>query len=237
MLLITWNCNGAFRKKYENLLDFDADILVIQECEDPALVQDEGFRERAGNFLWTGDSKHKGLGVFAKKDIRLEPLDWGAEHEGVGVKHFLPCRVNGKFDILGVWAHYNNSPTYGYIGQLWKYLQVNKSNFQDIIITGDYNSNAIWDRKSRWWNHSDVVVELREMDIHSAYHIYNKEEHGKETRPTFYLHRNENKPYHIDYLFASAQILNTMEKITVGSYAEWKHLSDHVPVMVTWGDF
>jgi exonuclease III len=33
--ILTWNCNGAFRRKFDALLQFDADIIVIQECEDP----------------------------------------------------------------------------------------------------------------------------------------------------------------------------------------------------------
>ena len=33
MKLITWNCNGTFRKK--NHLFDDYDILIVQECENP----------------------------------------------------------------------------------------------------------------------------------------------------------------------------------------------------------
>jgi exonuclease III len=41
MKITTWNCNGAFRKKYHLLEDFGADILVIQECEDHAQIGGE----------------------------------------------------------------------------------------------------------------------------------------------------------------------------------------------------
>jgi exonuclease III len=43
MKIITWNCNGAFRKKFESLVSIDADILVIQECEDPAESKDKKY--------------------------------------------------------------------------------------------------------------------------------------------------------------------------------------------------
>jgi len=89
--------------------------------------------------------------------------------------------------LLAVWTHNNYSSNFGYIGQLWKYLQVNKSNLKKCLILGDFNSNVFWDKSHRWWNHSDVVKELKEVGIESLYHNYWNEEQGKETRPTLFI--------------------------------------------------
>jgi endonuclease/exonuclease/phosphatase family metal-dependent hydrolase len=68
---------------------------------------------------------------------------------------------------------------------------------------------------------------LAERGIHSAYHTYFKEEHGEETRPTFYLYKNKAKPYHIDYCFVSDKF--TVETVKVVDV----DCSDHSPVIIT----
>ncbi len=40
MKIVSWHCNGAFRKKYSILFEkIPADIYVIQECENPQKFQ------------------------------------------------------------------------------------------------------------------------------------------------------------------------------------------------------
>ena len=231
MKIITWNCNGAFRKKFEHITDFNADIYIIQECENPAESIDKKYQEWSENYIWIGDNKNKGLGIFATNHIKLKKLNWTNSYKDHIVKHFLPCSINEKFELVGVWTHKNNSPNFGYIGQLWKYLQVNKEKFTNVIIAGDFNSNKIWDQWDRWWNHSDVVKELKEIGIESLYHKFSNEDQGKETKPTFHLQKNKNKPYHIDYCFASKNIYNKFQKIEIGSYENWIKYSDHLPMI------
>lgn len=232
MKIVTWNCNGALRKKFGRLSELNADIYIVQECEDPMLSNDKHYKEWASNYLWIGDSKNKGVAIFAKAEVNLEELSWSSEYKDHNVKYFLPCRVNNEFNILCVWTHQNNSPNFGYIGQFWKYMKINKDKFQNIIIAGDFNSNAIWDQWDRWWNQTDVVNELKEQAIHSVYHELKSEEQGKELEPTFCLQRKLEKPYHIDYFFCSELILKQVTKFEVGRLQEWIEISDHVPLVM-----
>lgn len=231
MKIVTWNCNGALRNKFEILSNYKADIYIIQECESPEQTQHKEYIHWAKNHLWIGSNKNKGLGIFAAEHISIDPLSWSNVYDGHAVKYFLPCLVNKNFQLLGVWTHQNNSPTFGYIGQLWKYLQVNKQNLKKVIIAGDLNSNMIWDKWDRWWNHSDVIRDLKELEIESLYHKYTKEEQGKESMPTFFLHRKPAKPYHIDYVFGSREFSNTLTTLEIGNSEQWLKISDHLPIM------
>lgn len=225
MKILTWNCNGAFRRKIDLLKEFEADLLIIQECENPETSKDNKYKRWASNYIWTGENQNKGLAIFADTKVTLTKHDWNLD----GLKYFISCRVNESFNLVAVWCHGDTSD-FQYIGQFWKYLQLNKLKFENCILTGDFNSNAIWDKPLRTWNHSDVVKELRELKIESFYHLAKKEEQGKETTPTLYLQRNLNKPYHIDYIFGSETISCRLKYVTVGQPEKWLEISDRMPV-------
>ena len=134
-------------------------------------------------------------------------------------------------DLLGVWTHRNNSSLFGYIGQFWKYLQINKGNLTSAVLAGDFNSSAIWDSGDRWWNHSDVVEELSGLGIKSVYHQQTGEMHGKESIPTLYFQKKISRPYHIDYVFSPEKFLQRKKKIEIGKVEDWLGLSDHMPIL------
>lgn len=225
--VLSWNCNGAFRRKTHLVDEHEPDLVVIQECEDPAQSTAK-FRDWAGNYIWTGTSKNKGIAVFSRRQRTIEPLDWESDK----LELFLPCRVEG-LTLLGVWTKYANSPNFRYIGQLWKYMQLHREKIKSpgFLICGDFNSNKRWDEWDRWWNHSDVVRELAESDLLSTYHHYFKEPQGEESRPTLYHQRNENKPYHVDYIFGSKDLLNDYS-LSVGESSAWLEHSDHMPLLL-----
>ncbi|MDX5482870.1 MAG: endonuclease/exonuclease/phosphatase family protein, partial [Hymenobacteraceae bacterium] len=216
-------------------LDFRADIYVIQECENPEETLHKEYQEWAKNYLWIGDTKNKGLGTFATPDIELKRLNWSDQYQDHSVKYFLPCTVNQYFDLLAVWTHYNNSPNFGYIGQFWKYLQINKGKLSKTLIAGDFNSNAIWDEWDRWWNHSDVVNELKGIGIDSLYHVFSGQEQGQETVPTLYFQRKLDRPYHINYVFGAQCFNDRLKRYDIGQPDHWLGISDHMPVFCEFG--
>jgi exonuclease III len=228
MRILTWNCNGAFRRKYSLLDQFEADVLVIQECEEPS-VGPTDYLNWASNHLWVGRNKSKGLGIFARKSQSLQGLSW----PNAGMELFLPTLVNESIQIVGVWTQAGQTSQHSYIGQFWHYLQENRHRLDErTIFCGDFNSNTRWDKPKRRWNHSECVRELEACGLLSLYHLALGEAHGEETAPTFYLHRNRLKPYHIDYVFAHQGLFPEQKiDLSVGDPALWLKHSDHMPLL------
>lgn len=240
MKIVTWNCNGALRKKCKYLSRYDADIYVIQESENPGkiLAKDDEYRLFCANSLWIGSNKNKGLGIFAKSNIAIEKLNWNHNFRGRELQWFLPAKINSNFNIVAVWSHHADAVAFPYIGQFWLFMQNNKALFKNSIVCGDFNSNSIWDTWDRWWNHSDCVKELAEINLFSVYHQITGLKHGSEEKKTFYLQRNLEKGYHIDYIFADADLIkNRTTCLECGDFSEWKDKSDHVPILWEFKEF
>lgn len=177
MRIISWNCNGRFRDKFPLIQAYDADVYVIQECENPFVRGNKSYKDFASNFLWTGENPNKGLGIFAKENILLTPQNWPS----YCLRCFLPVRINDVFNLLGVWAC---DP---YIAEYYVYQNINFNRYsRDMIIIGDFNSNVIWDKKHGKRNHSTVVTKLAEIGLVSAYHTTTGEAQGLERRSTFF---------------------------------------------------
>lgn len=220
MRIISWNCNGKFRDKFRDILAVDADIYIIQECENPAECSSAAYRNFAKNYLWTGENKSRGLGVFAKENIHITENQWSK----FCLRNFLSIKVNDSFDLVAVWA------CKPYIEEYYIYQSINITNYSDnTIIIGDFNSNAIWDKKHYTRTHSAVVEQLNTIGICSAYHYQNNEMQGSETQPTFYLYRHFDKGYHIDHCFTAAK---NIQDYRILSNLDWLEKSDHLPIII-----
>lgn len=87
----------------------------------------------------------------------------------------------------------------------------------------------MWDTEHFKRNHSQVVKELKDKGLVSAYHYIFKEEQGKESQKTFYLYRRINKGYHIDHCFINEKMLENYKVLHSTNSLEY---SDHVPIEV-----
>ena len=232
MKIVTWNCNMAFRKKAIFILAEKPDVLIIPECENPEKLIFNKDTMKPTDIYWYGDNPNKGLGIFSYCDYKITPL---ANHDA-SFRYVLPLTIENEHEkiiCLAVWAQKpDKHDNYGI--QIW-----NAINFyadllrnENVIIIGDFNSSAIWDKPNREANHTNIVKLLNELNFESAYHYFHKQEQGSETDPTLYLHRKLDRPYHIDYCFTSKSLTKRLKNVRIGKYDDWKNYSDHIPLTV-----
>jgi exonuclease III len=228
MRILTWNCNGAFRSKFQLLDQFKADVLIIQECENPHQSLPL-YREWAGEHVWIGRLPYKGLGIFARNGHRLQRLHW----PDAGASFFLPVLVDDDLQLVGVWTQSARKTAENYVGQLGLYLLQNLDWFNErTVMAGDFNSNTKLDRPKAKWTHARCAFDLQSGGLVSLYHQSTGEHHGGETCPTFFLHRDRAKPFHIDYAFAHRSlILDRGSQVLIGLPEQWLDHSDHMPLV------
>lgn len=233
MKIIAWNCNMCFRRKAEFIQFYEPDIVVVSECEHPDKLKFNSQTKLPKDVCWYGENKNKGLGVFSYGDYKLQLLK---KHKP-DFKIILPISVTKKefnLTLFAVWANNPLDKKYQYIGQVWKALNHYKSllKSENVILAGDFNSNSVWDKPRREFNHSSVVKLLEKKKIFSVYHEYQNQKQGAELHPTWYMYRHSDKPYHLDYCFASNNLMEKLKRVEIGSYAQWREYSDHMPIMV-----
>ena len=219
MKVVSWNCRGCFRDKCSNTFALNADIYVIQECENPDKYP-TSFAELPFDYVWQGEHDNKGLAIFISRKLSYTINEWPA----YCLRHFISLRINDIFDLVGVWA----GPPY--IEEYYIYQSINIDKYSNnTILIGDFNSNAVWDKEHRSRNHSAVVMQLQNVGIVSAYHYVTGEKHGFESQPTFFLYKHRDKPYHIDYCFLNPDQLRSFKLLDNNI---WIELSDHLPLLV-----
>jgi hypothetical protein len=224
--IVTWNCGMALARKAPSLLALNPDIAVVQECSRNSV--DDLYRHGLSG-LWFGANPNKGLAVFGGKEFTLQAVD-----ELFG-KWVVPVRVQGPldFNLLAIWAcPVGTKRADNYIGQVHRCLMEQRGWFRNapVVVAGDFNSNSQWDENRPGRNHTEVVRLFKSHGLIGAYHTHHGEKQGAETRPTYYFYHHQDKPFHIDHVFVPKGW--RLGAVEVGSFREWGHLSDHVPVVV-----
>jgi exodeoxyribonuclease III len=219
----------TYRKKAEFILKYQPDIAVIPECE--YLGEDKSHQ------LWFGDNHKKGIGIFSYSDFEL------GLHEAYNpsFKYVIPIKVKGPldFNLFAIWAMNDlEDVKKRYIGQVYSAMTHYKALLNEpTVVMGDFNWNVIWDAKSDYplyGTFTDVIKILENRKIRSVYHEYYNEDFGKETKPTLFMYHRQNRPYHVDYCFASSDLV--VSNVEVGNFNDWIGKSDHMPIIITFNN-
>jgi exodeoxyribonuclease III len=230
--IVTWNCARGFAEKSQHIFFGSPDIAVIQECSKKS-TENSAIEGYVGHWVGEKDNLNIGLGVFHTAGWRLRQR---AELRESDPKWIVPFEVNGPVDftLIAVWAcAVKGSARASYVGQIHRALEERPEWFSQgpIVMAGDFNSNAIFDKNRRERNHSSMVEKLGELGMVSAYHSHDGTEHGSEETPTFHLYRRAERPFHLDYVFLPVGWRDGM-KVEIGSHKVWASRSDHCPITV-----
>jgi exonuclease III len=234
MRLITWNCKGALARKQGAIEALAPDILVVPESETLESLNHGLGAGLLRSVEWTGENPNKGLAVLSYGDysLRVHPA-YEPEHRWV-----LPLVVEGPVELtlFAVWT-VPHPRSKLYVQCLFEALETYRSILEStpVVWAGDFNANPVFDKPSQPLKYSDLIARLSESGLSSLYDLQSGEAHGSESRPTFFMHHNAEKSYHIDFIFASRSLIEGGFDLSVGEFAQWQMLSDHMPLVATLG--
>jgi endonuclease/exonuclease/phosphatase family metal-dependent hydrolase len=231
MRIITWNCQGAFRKKFKRIAAFKPDLAVIQECEHP-----ERLRWKDGPApacaAWFGEKPSKGVGVFSWTNLSFGAL----EGYDAGIRYCIPLQIEApyRFRAVAVWAMDHPMGSLSYSAQIYQAVAAYRGFIQaeDTLFLGDFNSSKRTTPRGRIGNHASLTIALEDLWLTSAYHHFFHEKQGQERHGTYFRGRKTDKPGHIDYIYLPTRWLRRLARVQLGDPAVWLADSDHCPVIV-----
>ena len=216
--LATWNCcRGPLDAKLRAAETLGADVLVIQELPRPA---------GRVPFIWFPVRPSLGVAVIARNGFSARRARLPRPLLGA---HAVDVSGPVSFRLLAVWTRAEHRYVQSLAGDL-DTLKASRSR-RPVVLAGDFNSNSIWDRPGRPFDHGRLVRRLRDqLGVVSAYHAWHGVAHGAEPHATHYFLRKRERPYHLDYCFVPESW--PIRGVSVGGEGAWAGLSDHRPVVV-----
>lgn len=230
MRLITWNCRGAFGKKHAAIAALKPDVLVVPEAGQLNNLTNVLGAGKIRSCEWVGDLPTKGLGVISYGDYSLRV------HEAYDPRHrwILPLHVDGPrcFTLFAVWTVKHEET--GYYGTpLFEALETYRDiiGLPNVVWAGDFNQSTVFDSPSDPLHFSHWISKAEEFGFRSIYHLNASVDHGAEPEKTFFLYGHEDKPHHIDFIFAKPPLYESGYEFAVGEHRAWSGSSDHMPLI------
>jgi hypothetical protein len=154
------------------------------------------------NFVteWTGIEGKKGLLVAAKRDYGFNVVAKSDANHLVDVEISTP---SFNYYVTAIWSvppkarDYTKTVCEG-LDQLQRPTNIDRMH----LVLGDFNASKVFDPNDTKANQFGNILERTESrGLKSLWHNAKGEEFGLETHPTFFMHYNEKKPFHIDFIF------------------------------------
>jgi len=193
----------ALHRKKDALLALKPDIAVVCECAQPDILADRATADWIeSDPVWIGDNPNKGLGIFTFNDFsaRLHQPFFPT------LRHIAPVEISGpvELNLLAAWAlnlsggvsrKHQLGPLRRSFTKYRGFLAAER-----VVVAGDLNNNAIWDRPGWRINHMTKVAILEKLGLRSAYHEWTGDPQGGETMPTHYWRdRKKERRSHLSY--------------------------------------
>ncbi len=225
MRIVSWNANYN-NKKRRTLADnislvapLHPDLVVLSETSDEA---NEGSGARI-----VGHSSPV-LAVVPFNGFSIRPLS--PVGNAPPLAGFFDVSGPRHFTLGAIWPiQKKTGPRYASLLTAMLAHFATELSSAPLILTGDFNSNTAVVGQER--SHPKLISRLEQAGLSSAYHHQSGEKHGRETLATFVQGKKSPKRFHIDYCFASSDLLPACT-VAIPQSSAWLGLSDHFPLII-----
>ena len=235
MRLVVWNLCGATDRKWPHLRALRPSLAVLPEvAREPKALRGGGLVPAEAEWHWVGAVASRGLAIatfgatFGAGSVPLQAPASGRWSVGARA---------GRLHAVGVWSCPSAGGAPAYVAEVRRSIEAYTAWLSapgPRILAGDFNIMGTGSTAAAFRR---LVDQLGELGLRSAYHAFYGEPFGAETRATYFHHRHEARPFHIDFCFLSDDLLARVEHVEVGTWAAWVDrssaaVSDHVPLVV-----
>ncbi len=219
MRIISWNCyRGDVDKRVKALSQLEPDVVCLQECCGSVVTN--------GQVVASQRNTQQGIAVWVKEGWAIANSTTNQE-----APHHLKASISGSvsFDAIGIWTHKEPS----YTKSLKATLEANADSIRKnlTILLGDFNSHRKFNATNKSYNHDDLVHDLEDLGLVSAYHTYHGCKHGDELDTTYYWQWKVTQPFHIDYCFLPKPWASKISSVAIPGFEQFNS-SDHRPLVV-----
>ena len=259
MRIVSWNCNEGFWNKWKHISKYKADIYVICECGNPATVSKK-YGEFAKNYIWVGEDKNKGLGIFANEDVQLELIpvsnklaeDYitikneeefyigekakeGKKIEDIPEEDYIEFRHFIPVKVTVEDYTFNLLAVWAmpeYVEMIHDFYDAHKELFsENLIMCGDLNSSILFDERGEHKGKNFGML-IRKLKKHNLVPVYHSLNNKEK-----HGHESEATYFYKKKLNSRFHIDHVFsapyitKKLKIIDNVKWIKLSDHLPLV------